>query len=379
MDLYISSTPDFNGRRFYDEFTAKRRRFSDLSFSNTQRSWHSSSFVFNGGEVVELRLKATLGLYREKSSGEPSHADSYSFVKQNFGEPGRKLKKMAPNQVAPSLRQPSGMHFSSGRLVNNTRPSNPDEASVMVGHFDTRRLLDRASDPFELILAPNGNHYNDRPKPYSPLVYQDRDRRYFVRRNSLKFPILLAGRAPVWVTLETHNWYAFTHPYAARFLQTLDSSGLDRLLARSTQSIAPSTQTDFTYQPAPLNFVDPHARGGVDFSRSGAYSIYNWEVFFHLPMLIASKLSTEQRHEEAMSWFHRVFDPTGTDGAEAPQRYWVTRPFFEQNGEDYRAQRIESILSDLGDHLDELRAWKNHPFSPTSSPATGPSRTRRPW
>ncbi|GAB3232092.1 hypothetical protein GCM10027447_27590 [Glycomyces halotolerans] len=364
MDLYVASTPEFNDGKFYNEFTENYRRFAADTFSNTNATWHSSSFVFNGADVVELRLKGSHARYRDKSTGVMSYDNSYDFVHRDFAEEGRKIKRLTGRLDASPLRQPVGMHFASGRLANNVDPANPDRAAVAVGPGDTRPLLNDAPDPFELVLAPNGDQYNDREEPFSPLIYQDPDRRYFVRRASRASMLFLSGIGAVPFSFETHRWYPFTHPYAARFLETLDSSGLDRLLARSTQSIAPDGDTDFSYDPAPLNIVDPTARGGVDFTRSGAYSIYNWEVFFHLPMLIASKLGTEQRHEEAMSWFHRVFDPTSTDGADAPQRYWVTRPFFEHSGDGYRAQRIESILADIGDHLDELRAWKHHPFSP---------------
>jgi len=73
-----------------------------------------------------------------------------------------------------------------------------------------------------------------------------------------------------------------------------------------------------------------------------------------------------QKFEDAMTWFHYIFDPTNIEGNKVPQRYWITKPFYEYNSSDYRKQRIESILSNL--HLDNnkelLSAWRNNPFKP---------------
>ena len=83
-----------------------------------------------------------------------------------------------------------------------------------------------------------------------------------------------------------------------------------------------------------------YPREDVDFTFGGAYSIYNWELFFHAPLLIADRLSKNQRFEEAQKWFHYIFDPTDTSSDGVPQRYWRTKPFFETTGEQYERERI---------------------------------------
>ena len=120
-----------------------------------------------------------------------------------------------------------------------------------------------------------------------------------------------------------------------------------------------------TYSPKSPDQPDETAEHDiVDFSQYGAYSIYNWEIFFHAPFMVACKLSQNQRFEEAMQWFHYVFDPTNTEALGVPQRYWVTKPFYEQNSDSYRKQRIEKLLENITDNLDQLKAWKNNPFKP---------------
>jgi receptor-binding and translocation channel-forming TcA subunit of Tc toxin len=174
------------------------------------------------------------------------------------------------------------------------------------------------------------------------------------------------------VWLMSFTWYPFYHPYTALFIRELNRSGVDGLLNRRIQrfpaSYPPGTGFDFqtTYHPSPvMSGVDVTAQTEVvDFSRGGAYAIYNWEIFFHAPMLVAAKLTANQRFEEAMRWYHRIFDPTNAEAVSAPQRYWITKPFFDQNSDDYRRQRIEELLGHIAANLDQVREWKNDPFKP---------------
>jgi hypothetical protein len=107
----------------------------------------------------------------------------------------------------------------------------------------------------------------------------------------------------------------------------------------------------------------------VEFAAGGAYEIYNWELFFHIPLLIAARLSSNQRFEEAQRWFHFIFDPTGASGGSVPQRYWHTKPFFERLSSDYEAESVKVIEALIAEGPpDALKAavevWRNDPFNP---------------
>jgi len=73
-----------------------------------------------------------------------------------------------------------------------------------------------------------------------------------------------------------------------------------------------------------------------------------------------------QKFEDAMTWFHYIFNLTNIEGTSSPQRYWITKPFHDYNSAEYRKQRIESILSNLNlnENSEQLKAWRNDPFSP---------------
>src|SRR5262249_13374083 len=106
----------------------------------------------------------------------------------------------------------------------------------------------------------------------------------------------------------------------------------------------------------------------LDFTISGAYSIYNWELFFHVPLLIAVHLSQNQQFKDAQKWFHFVFDPTDASSGPTPERFWKVNPF--QNTD---VKLIEKILLNLStgvdpqlqqDTITSIAAWKDNPFQP---------------
>ena len=125
--------------------------------------------------------------------------------------------------------------------------------------------------------------------------------------------------------------------------------------------------TDTDYNPDTL-VSRPYPVRDLDFTYGGAYSIYNWELFFHVPFTMAVHLSKNQRFAEAQSWFHYVFDPTDDSSGPAPERFWKVRPFQQTD-----VRKVEEILVNLATGADpELRtetirsidAWKDAPFSP---------------
>jgi len=110
----------------------------------------------------------------------------------------------------------------------------------------------------------------------------------------------------------------------------------------------------------------------LDFSSDGSYSVYNWELFFHVPFLLATRLTENQRFEDALTWFHYIFNPTGALEGTAPQKYWVTKPFYLTQESDYINQRIDTLLYKIADPNTSERKelefaidqWRTKPFKP---------------
>ena len=72
----------------------------------------------------------------------------------------------------------------------------------------------------------------------------------------------------------------------------------------------------------------------------GPYAVYNWELLYHIPVMVAVYLSNNQRFAEAQKWFHLVFDPTSTGPGGPPQCFWKSYVF--SNGSP--AQDINQLL-----------------------------------
>jgi hypothetical protein len=119
------------------------------------------------------------------------------------------------------------------------------------------------------------------------------------------------------------------------------------------------------YAPLEDAVEEPFPRHDVEFSGLEAYSQYNWEIFFHVPMLLATTLADNQRFDEATRWFHFVFEPTTDVKESGTSRFWKVLPF-----RDTERQRIDDFLRALnGEGSNSAKAkqvdeWRKHPFDP---------------
>jgi hypothetical protein len=160
----------------------------------------------------------------------------------------------------------------------------------------------------------------------------------------------------------------FHHPFVCDFIKALTRKGIPGLLTEDNQRLGTANQGVWfcnIYQPT--SQVDrPYPGEGVDLGPEGqgAYSLYNWELFFHAPLLIATRLSQNQRFQDAVRWFHYIFNPTSdTPGEQSPARYWKVLPFKTTVCEriDDMMQQLNACDSALKNQVDD---WQQHPFQP---------------
>ena len=172
-----------------------------------------------------------------------------------------------------------------------------------------------------------------------------------------------------------YTFQAHYHPYGRLLMQQVNRHGIAGLQRRRVQThpdeLAVASAFDFAAAYGPDGaFVRDYPREEMDFSSGGAYAPYNWELFFHAPLLIAEKLSGNLRFEEAQQWFHAIFDPTDMSDAPVPQKYWRMKEFFERSGEEYQRQRIDNLLRRLArdegdsDLSHQVQQWRENPFNP---------------
>ncbi len=157
--------------------------------------------------------------------------------------------------------------------------------------------------------------------------------------------------------------YAFSSFYHGNidgFIKTLSYKGLDGLLKRSSQVVQDTMDFEEKYKPnTDVVFTEEGdiPSNAIDFNYKGAYSGYNWELFFHIPMTIASKLSRDQQFDEAQKWYHYIFNPT-TSETGGRERFWQFKPFYDES-----CRGIKS-LSDCIDNEELIKKWEQDPFNP---------------
>ncbi len=199
--------------------------------------------------------------------------------------------------------------------------------------------------------------------------------------------------------LMLYHFYNFYHPQVCFFMRQLFNKGIDGLMSRQTQlkgdiaydadptkfnfntTYAPQfdvyTGSPVTYPNTVVDNTPGYPREDVDFNIQSGYALYNWELFFHAPLMIGEQLSVNQQFDDADKWFKYIFNPTDSSAYPAPDKFWVTKPFFmnvvDVSGETkYDLQRIENIMFGIADpsvaHPNDLdksvEDWRENPFQP---------------
>lgn len=175
------------------------------------------------------------------------------------------------------------------------------------------------------------------------------------------------------------QFHTFYHPFSGTFVKNLNQKGIPCLLESDTVIDSDNGLTfETTYRPRfgygyvqkPNNFATrTYYKENVCFDVYGANSQYNWELFFHAPLYIATRLSKNGRYAEAMKWFHYIFDPTTDEvpgeGQSEVSRYWKVLPFKTTT-----ATKLEDLFRSLSDRSRSnplkliIGEWRDNPFDP---------------
>lgn len=219
--------------------------------------------------------------------------------------------------------------------------------------------------------------------------YTDEQLKKLVQRFIMRFFHLYLGTLALNGYRMTHHHFKnFYHPFVCDFARKVYNplQGIPALMSRETQMQDSGFRFLQSYQPQAAVLEAGTERyypsEVVDFTPDGAYAPYNWELFFHAPLLVANALSRNQRFEEARDWYHFMFNPLGLEssipGGSSMSKYWITKPFYETTDPQYVQQRIENIMrmlagdtsvpgysSQLKTELEgQVLDWRNYPFEP---------------
>jgi hypothetical protein len=232
---------------------------------------------------------------------------------------------------------------------------------------------------YSLVIPRSMNDHLREYMEYGPLshafFFQDNKNTFFVQQKEVDtgFGWTEFGFFPKCLQSIFETFY---HPHISEFIRQLGLKGIEGLLNRDMQSKDGAIAFEYMYNPGEGEvsvltsdisgnkiIAQPYPTGIVDFDYKGAYSQYNWELFFHIPLYIATKLSNNQKFEEARRWFHYIFDPTNTDG-EGKERFWKFKPFYDEA--QTTIQTINDLLDKINDseNYEQVKEWMENPFKP---------------
>lgn len=185
------------------------------------------------------------------------------------------------------------------------------------------------------------------------------------------------GDATIMQPTGSYRFYPHHHPYVCTLIREVRRNGILSMYLPDTTgpaaelSLQQINDTDYFSHLNPTDaVVAPYPIDDIDFEHGGAYAQYNWELFFHIPFTVATRLSDGQQFQEAMDWFHTVFDPRRADTTlDLWKSYWKIRPFYEEepaaavtdwvaftgaNGDSEAAAAFEKQVAE----------WREDPFNP---------------
>lgn len=176
------------------------------------------------------------------------------------------------------------------------------------------------------------------------------------------------------------------HPFVCELIVALERGGIAGLLApaytsalfrqarNQLQTLGNSARIDLlfgnlTSEPVAGGMQKVDHIDGFEFGTEDANGLYNWELFFHAPLLIADRLSKEQRFEEAQRWFHYIFNPTDRSRAPASARVWQVKPLYDEARRwgalpETLEQMLVRLSAGANDVQRQVAAWRENPFNP---------------
>lgn len=266
---------------------------------------------------------------------------SQAIVTFHFDDGQQSVNVLTDSSENSQIDPIVGTVFENMMMVEYQNPNND-------GLLDTR-ILKQTPWPFRLL--PLHQSYVSKTLEY-PAFFQDDVRGYLMTKDE---------------DTNLVRFSTFYHPLVSSFVRSLNHAGVGGLLTLANQRV-PDSPVAFDDYSADEDQVDTDAipLEDVDFTYGGAYSLYNWELFFHTPFMIATQLSKNQRFEEAQKWFHYIFDPTTTDSPDnpttpGPERFWRIMPFYKQAKDG--TQSLEDLFEDPTANA-QIQEWQANPFRP---------------
>ena len=420
--LYLNKIPDGDNFNMWFEKTADEQTFSLLT--NAKVNAYGEFIQLANKKEAELLTSAPAGFRVMLPQQYPTYVSQapcfYSDTSRSyFIVPRSVVRPLYDGGLDFGLRPPEFTYFwDTQTVLNNKWLSMLDQVTWINGtaakkdgaFFDAAKgyyvgnsagsmVIDRAAmtpaadSPYaEVIvnpqistaLQPRGDFSNPAAPlfsaPTGPQWIKPSDFQLSMDRE-MYFSHLSRQGWDYWLSKQ-YRFHVFYHPYVPLMIRQVNRYGVEGLYAPSPdhrgrwngadawmllkrqQALQDRFVADYAPNGDVVDISDKYRpREDFDFSFRGAYSQYNWELFFHIPLLIAERLMQNQKFEQAQKWFHYIFNPTETEG-EAPKRFWQIKPFYEYD-QEASIERLIELLNEGDEEIEaQVEAWENDPFNP---------------
>jgi len=311
-----------------------------------------------------------------------------SHAQSTYGPDAQPLLPLsAPD---PNIGGEPGLEPFAGSLASAPADPNQGSTQTLPLAFTSATALEQNVGPLlntaQIPLRVVGPVTEVTFDPASYFFFQDNRRAYWVEAQKFYWtgsawsPVLPSN--PYSAPYEVRYWFhVFYHPFTRLIWHQLSSGGFDLLydpnLQQNPDQIDPSGSDVFSfgsnYNPTwrvrwDHDDVTGQDRQFLDFNRNASFSVYNWEIFYHIPSYVAQLLNQNQQFEDAQKWFHYIFNPTLQGSIPVPQRFWIPKPLRNLTVNQILGQQISQILQAVnqGDPvtLEQVREWQANPFNP---------------
>lgn len=251
-------------------------------------------------------------------------------------------------------------------------------------------------DFYELVHKTQGNyvltypHQNKDALWTDPFFYSDDRHTYFFERAKKNICIAylspkIDGGEVTWeancikikALTDKYEVKNHEHPFACMLTAAFNRFGIEGLYDSENNKIKRQQYEQHyfygDYFPNLQFIAAPYPKLEYDFTRIGSHSDYNWELFFHIPGLIARQLRLNGQFAESINWLRFVFDPTSRETGHGKLRFWKIKPFMKDVSQDSITNLLRLLSAanpsapdakKRDEFLLQIEAWENRPFEP---------------
>ncbi|WP_264723604.1 Tc toxin subunit A-related protein [Wolbachia endosymbiont (group A) of Cheilosia soror] len=313
---------------FFDKFDALKMDIyddeTDVWTAITTKIKRVDSHIIQGNKVTFIGSDENENMLKYEILGDKIQYSSYDVIdnsgKLNLGETKNIFETNVTNKEGNATPLYENDPTKQLTLLNNFKKSLAQQVINKPGWFIVEGNLERENIRESFLLLPKDYNLSAISEQSTYKVNKDENKlefEYIGETQKSNFQDMKLSFMRLNITGNVRDLRQKAYAGGPKSILTLESQKVEQL---------PFTRFN------PTDSVSPRPSDLLDFS--GAYGLYLWEIFFHIPMLVAWHLHKEQDFATARKWYQYIFNPTN-------DKAWQFLPFEEHNSDN-----IVASLSD---------------------------------